>query len=111
MRIIGTAAVAVLLAFSPAGAGAQDTTQDAARGEVKAADCVACHGAMGISNNPLFPNLAGQNGAYLQLQLEKFREGERYHALMTPVAESLSQQDINDLAAYYSSITPMADAR
>lgn len=107
MRII----TANLALMALAGLAAQAAAQDAARGEAKASDCVACHGALGISPNPLFPNLAGQNGAYVQLQLEKFKKGERYHPLMTPVAESLSQQEINDLAAYYSSIAPFAEAR
>lgn len=107
MRII----TAKLTVMALAGLAAQADAQDVARGEAKATDCVACHGAMGISPNPLFPNLAGQNGAYVQLQLEKFKKGERYHPLMTPVAESLSQQEINDLAAYYSSIAPFAEAR
>ncbi len=107
MRII-TANLA-LMVF--AGWAVQADAQDVARGEAKASDCVACHGAMGISPNPLFPNLAGQNGAYLQVQLEKFKKGDRYHPLMTPVAKSLSQQEINDLAAYFSSIAPLAGAR
>lgn len=107
MRII----TANLALMALAGLAAQAAAQDVARGEAKATDCVACHGALGISPNPLFPNLAGQNGAYVQLQLEKFKKGERYHPLMTPVAESLSQQEINDLAAYYSSIAPFAEAR
>ena len=42
--------------------------------------------------------------------IEHFRNGERYHALMTPVAESLSNEDIQDLAAYFSSIGPLAGA-
>lgn len=90
--------VAALLAAAAAPA------QDAARGEAKSAECIACHGPMGISSNPTFPNLAGQHAAYIQLQLENFQTGERYHPLMTPIADSLTQQDINDLAEYYSRI-------
>lgn len=87
------------------------TAQDIERGEAKSAECVACHGPMGVSSNPTFPNLAGQHAAYLQIQLEKFQTGERYHPLMTPVADSLSQQDINDLAEYFANIRPLAEAR
>lgn len=106
MRITAKLAFLVFVGWA-----AQADAQDVARGEAKASDCAACHGALGVSPNPLFPNLAGQNGAYLQLQLEKFKKGDRYHPLMTPVAESLSQQEINDLAAYFSSIAPLARAR
>lgn len=83
--------------------------QDAARGEARSADCVACHGARGVSPNPTFPHLAGQNAAYLEIQLENFRNGTRYHPLMSPVAESLSASDIEDLAVYFSRIGPLAD--
>jgi cytochrome c553 len=57
----------------------------------------------------MFPHLAGQNAAYLEIQLKQFKTGERYHPLMTPVAEALSDQDIDDLAAYYSALQPWSD--
>lgn len=107
MRSIKAYLVLIALAGLAVRAGAQDV----ARGEAKASDCVACHGALGISPNPTFPNLAGQNAAYVQIQLEKFKTGHRHHPLMTPIAQSLTQQEINDLAAYYSSIAPFAEAR
>ena len=77
---------------------------DAERGEVLSAHCVSCHGPIGMTSNPTFPHLAGQNAAYLQLQLEKFQSGVRYDPLMTPIAESLSEQDVADLATYFSSL-------
>lgn len=95
---------AVLLGSTQAGAN------DVVRGQAKSAHCVACHGPTGVSPNPTFPHLAGQNATYLAIQLEHFRSGERYHALMTPVAESLTNEDIADLAAYFSSIGPLAGA-
>ena len=55
----------------------------------------------------MFPHLAGQNASYLEIQLENFRSGERYHPLMTPIAQSLSRQDVIDLAIYYSRIGPL----
>jgi cytochrome c553 len=82
----------------------------AGEGRQKAVQCVACHGSEGIAPNPTFPHLAGQNPAYLELQLRKFRAGERYHPLMTPVAETLSDQDIDELAAYYSELRPRGEA-
>ncbi len=77
---------------------------DLATGSAKSAQCMACHGPAGISTNPTFPHLAGQNAAYLVRQLERFRSGERYDALMTPVAQSLSDDDISALAMYFDSV-------
>jgi len=89
----------VLASLSPAIAD-----ERAELGAQKAGQCVACHGIQGLAPNPTFPHLAGQNAAYLESQLRHFRSGERYHPLMTPVAETLSDQDIDELAAYYSSL-------
>lgn len=81
------------------------------RGQEKAATCVACHGVDGLSPNPMFPNLAGQNAAYLEIQLMNFKTGERYHPLMSPIAESLSNEDIESLAIYYNRITITGNRR
>ncbi|MFW6094446.1 MAG: c-type cytochrome [Pseudomonadota bacterium] len=78
-------------------------------GQRKSAQCIACHGMAGISPNPHFPHLAGQQEGYLRLQLEAFRSGDRYHPLMTPVAQSLSDQEIDALAGYFSAIGPLAE--
>lgn len=78
------------------------------RGEVRSAECVACHGPAGMSPNPTFPILAGQDPAYLESQLQKFQSGERYHPLMTPVAKSLTAEDIKALAVYFSRVGPLA---
>jgi cytochrome c553 len=80
-------------------------------GRSKAVQRVACHGADGVAPNPTFPHLAGQNPAYLGIQLERFRSGERYHPLMTPVAQALSDPDIEDLVIYYSELRPWTEAR
>lgn len=79
---------------------------DAAAGKAKAAVCSACHGANGIAQIPMYPNLAGQKEQYLVLQLNAFRAGERKNMIMAPMAAALSDTDINDLAAYYSSLDP-----
>lgn len=97
-------ALAATAAISIRATGQQGTEQNLARGQMKALQCVACHGPIGVSSNPMFPHIAGQNASYLEIQLENFRTGERYHPLMTPVAESLSRQDVVDLAAYFSRI-------
>lgn len=77
---------------------------DAAAGKGKSASCVACHGAEGVSLNPLWPNLAGQKEQYLAKQLKDFRDGRRNDPMMTPMAKPLSDGDIADLAAYYASL-------
>ncbi len=77
---------------------------DAAAGKTKSAACAACHGANGISSNDLWPNLAGQKQGYLIAQLKAFRDGQRNNPMMSPMAAPLSDADIEDLAAYYSSL-------
>jgi cytochrome c553 len=77
---------------------------DAEAGKVKSATCAACHGAEGISANEIWPNLAGQKGAYLVKQLKAFKDGTRSDPMMSPMAAPLSDEDIENLAAYYSSL-------
>ena len=77
---------------------------DAAAGETRAQSCAGCHGANGISNNPLWPNLAGQKDAYLVKQMKAFRDGTRQDPMMSPMAKPLTDTDIDNLAAYFSSL-------
>lgn len=82
---------------------------DAAAGETKIGACAACHGTDGKATGPIYPNLAGQNAPYLEGALKAYREGQRgggMSAIMAPQAASLSDQDIADIAAYFSSLTP-----
>ncbi len=79
---------------------------DAADGKAKAVTCAGCHGPAGISTNPLWPNLAGQQQQYLAKQLKAFRDGQRQDPVMAPLAQSLTDQDIADLAAYYNQLSP-----
>jgi cytochrome c553 len=76
---------------------------DAAAGKSKSAVCMACHGATGTSPNPMWPNLAGQKAPYLVKQLKDFKSGARKDPVMAPMAAPLSDQDMENLAAYYSS--------
>lgn len=73
-------------------------------GRQKAKVCAVCHGTDGISIKPDAPNIAGQTEYYLRAQLTDFRSGKRFHQQMNVVAQSLSDADIDDLAAWYSSI-------
>ena len=79
---------------------------DAEAGQQKATPCVACHGVGGVSANPAWPNLAGQGEKYLIDQLQLFKDKIRINTLMNPQAENLSEQDMQDLAAYYASQEP-----
>jgi cytochrome c553 len=81
---------------------------DLEAGRKKSATCAACHGAVGISPNTAWPNLANQQLAYLAKQMKAFRDGERSDPWMSPMAKPLSDVDIADLAAFYNSL-PIRD--
>ena len=80
---------------------------DAARGATKATVCSACHGPNGNSTSPEWPRLAGQNAVYIVEQLRLFRSGVRDNPVMKPLASTLSDQDIDDIAVYYQAQTPV----
>jgi cytochrome c553 len=80
---------------------------DAAAGKAKSAVCAACHGANGISMAPIYPNLKGQQEAYIISSLKAYKAGQRQggmSAIMSPQAMALSDADMANLAAYYSSL-------
>jgi cytochrome c553 len=68
--------------------------------------CVACHGNDGIGILPEYPNLAGQHADYLEHALRAYRGGQRKNAVMGGMAAALTDQDIKELAKYYSSQRP-----
>lgn len=74
-------------------------------GKLKSAACAACHGDDGNSPSNLYPKLAGQHATYIEKQLQQFKNGERADPIMMGMAAALSQQDMQDLAAYYASNT------
>ena len=76
---------------------------DADAGQAKAAVCAACHGADGNSMVPMWPKIAGQHPAYIERQLELIKSGSRPVPEMAGIAMGLSEQDMADLAAYFSS--------
>jgi len=76
---------------------------DAAAGKSKAVSCIGCHGMTGVSNNPLWPNLAGQHEDYLVKQLKDFKSGARKDPNMNALAAPLSDTDMADIAAFFSS--------
>lgn len=71
-------------------------------GQAKSATCMACHGVDGNSPSPEWPSIAGQHAPYLEGQLKAFKAGERTNDLMSPMAMILSDEDMADLAAYFS---------
>lgn len=75
---------------------------DAAAGKAKSVICAACHGATGISISPIWPNLAGQKEMYLAKQIKAFRDGTRVDPTMAPMVAGLTDDDIANLAAYFS---------
>jgi cytochrome c553 len=77
---------------------------DIAAGKKRAAVCAGCHGMDGISIVPTFPNLAGQKAAYTIKQLKAFKNKQRMDASMISQARALSDEDIENLAAYYESL-------
>lgn len=78
-------------------------------GAEKAATCAACHGKDGHSVDPNYPNLAGQYQSYLVKALSDYRAGRRTNVIMTGFASQLSNQDIEDLAAWFSSQEGLQD--
>ena len=82
-------------------------SSDIDKGKELSVSCAACHGDNGISVNPVWPKLAGQNPKYLASQLYEFRkgaDGNRNNAVMYGIAVTLSDSDIEDLSAYYASL-------
>lgn len=75
-------------------------------GAKKAVVCAACHGAEGISSSGDFPNLAGQGEKYILKQLRDFKSGARISLIMAGQAANLTEQDMVDLAGYFSRKTP-----
>ena len=74
----------------------------------KAQACIVCHGPGGNSTDPAKPSLAGQPAQSISLQLYLFREGNRKDPQMSPMASSLSNADMNELAAYFARQRPAA---
>lgn len=77
---------------------------DPVAGQEKAATCAACHGENGIATIVTYPILAGQYSSYIEYALQSYRDGSRENAIMAGFAAALSDEDISDLAAWFSSL-------
>lgn len=82
---------------------AQASNGDPQRGRQLSGSCQVCHGVNGVGTNPTVPNIAGESEQYLIKQLQDFRAGRRQNAQMSIMAANLSDEDIQHLAAWYSS--------
>jgi cytochrome c553 len=94
-------ATSVLLALA---SGAASAAGDVKAGRMRAVMCQACHGVDGMSKVPDAPNIAGQPQAYLATQLQAFKSGARKNETMAVVVSTLSDKDIDDIAAYFAAI-------
>ena len=103
----------IILVFSltvPAATMAAEGNPEAGKAKAEAAGCFACHGvdgvatADGLAADKNVPNLAGEPDLYLQFQLVFFRKGVRKNEVMNAMAESLSDDDLRDISAYYASL-------
>jgi len=80
---------------------------DAAKGKVESYTCIGCHGIAGYDTmypNYHVPKLAGQHAAYIVQALKEYKAGERSHKTMHAQASSLSEQQMQDIAAYFESL-------
>lgn len=96
--------VAVVAIFSSAAlTNVSVAAGDAKAGKAKVASCAACHGVKGNSTNPAWPKLAGQHADYISKQLADFKAGKsRMEPLMVAQVANLSQQDMDDIGAYFA---------
>ena len=78
--------------------------RDPVAGKARAGMCATCHGPLGLSQLPNAPNLAGQPAIYTVEQLRNYRSGKRQNEVMGVIAKPLTDQEIDDLAAWYASI-------
>ncbi|MCB0392575.1 MAG: cytochrome c [Bdellovibrionales bacterium] len=104
MKSIGLILGGLFTFISLVSANDEIKAEDVSRGLQLSAQCVQCHGANGITNHGMHPNLAGQNYVYLVRQLMAFKSDSRIGHHMNDVAKGLTEEDIKDLAAYYSQI-------
>jgi cytochrome c553 len=95
--VLGLAGAAFAVPAQPLDAAAQ-------AGQRKAQSCAVCHGPLGISSRPDDPHLAAQPVLYLVEQLRAYRSGKRHHEIMSVIAKPLTDQDIDELAAWYAAI-------
>jgi cytochrome c553 len=103
-------AISVCLLLSSATFADELMEGDAQAGKDKSITCAACHGADGNSVNPVWPSLAGQHPTYFVEQLQAFKNGTRSEPLMLGQVMSLSDEDMRNLAVYFTGMPAAAKA-
>jgi len=106
MKSLAASAALIAAVFGAATAFAADP---AAGKKVAQGTCAVCHGLDGIAKNPEAPNLAAETTTYLVKQLKAFKTGERKHEQMSIIAEGLSDEDMANVAEWYSKIKIKAE--
>jgi cytochrome c553 len=103
------------VSFVTVAAFAQDIQGDAKAGQTKNAMCSGCHAIPGYQASfpevYKVPKISGQSAKYIVSSLNAYKKGDRKHPSMRGIAETLTEQDIADLAAYYSTSGVVADAK
>ena len=106
MTKLFTTIFAIAVSLMTAGAQAQDVKGDGKAGQSINAMCIGCHGIQGYQASfpevYKVPMISGQNAKYIAAALNAYKKGERKHPSMRAIAEALTDQNIADLAAYYS---------
>ena len=109
--------LAVFALFAAAHAAAADTAEaiklrigsgDPATGQISSQLCQGCHGEEGISAEGLIPNLAGQYSAYIAKQFRNYQTGAREHQIMSAMSSIISDVELENIAAYFSSKKQMS---
>jgi len=114
MNKLLTTIFAVVVSCASASSLAQEIKGEAKAGEAKNAMCIGCHGISGYQSTfpevYRVPMISGQGAPYIVAALNAYKKGDRKHPSMRGIAATLSDQDIADLAAYYSGHGVVADA-
>ena len=101
-QILGILGLAAMLSAAPAMAGG---SVDAGKAKANASGCGGCHGMDGNSMIPANPSLAGQNATYITKQLKDFKSGKRANPIMAGMAAALSDNDMQNIGAFYAAQT------
>lgn len=107
----GFAMVIGLMFISSQSLAKEEVVGNIEAGKTKSTGCLSCHGVAGIAPAPNFPNLAGQKALYLKTALTAYRDGGRKDPFMNAMARPLTDTNIANLAAYYSSLPQKNDRR
>lgn len=104
LEVILSCFLVALVSFSAFAEGDIDA------GRAKAAMCAGCHGQNGNSLNPVWPKLAGQHAFYIEKELHDFQNKNRLDATMAPMVAGLNDVDIENIAAFFSSVPSTVEA-